>query len=60
LARDERYWNIDSDLFYPERFQGEDKTHHPYAFIPFEDVHQPCVGQYLAGFELKFIAARLM
>ncbi|CAF1646490.1 unnamed protein product, partial [Didymodactylos carnosus] len=31
LARDKRYWKIDPDLFYPERFQNEDKDHQPYG-----------------------------
>ncbi|CAF3462225.1 unnamed protein product [Rotaria sp. Silwood1] len=60
LARDKRYWNIDPDLFYPERFQGEDKNHHPYALISFGGGHRQCMGQDLAKFEVKVIAARLM
>ena len=60
VARDKRCWTIDPDLFYPERFQSEDKEHHPYALIPFGGGHRQCVGQDLARFELKVIAARLM
>jgi cytochrome P450 len=60
LARDPRYWSIDPELFYPERFLGEDKNHPPYALLPFGGGHRQCVGQDLARFELKVIAARLM
>ncbi len=60
LSRDKRYWKIDPDLFYPERFQGEDKDHHLYASIPFGGGHRQCIGQDLARFELKTIIARLM
>ncbi|CAF1319410.1 unnamed protein product [Rotaria sordida] len=60
LTRDKRYWKIDPDLFYPERFQGEDKDHHPYALIPFGSGHRQCIGQNLAQLELKAIAVRLM
>ncbi|CAF3826154.1 unnamed protein product [Rotaria sp. Silwood1] len=60
LARDTRLWSIDPKLFYPERFMGEDKNHHPYALIPFGGGHRQCIGQDLARFELKVIAARLM
>ena len=60
LSRDKRYWKIDPDLFYPERFQSEDKDHHPYVSIPFGGGHRQCIGQDLARFELKVIIARLM
>ncbi|UJR12791.1 hypothetical protein I4U23_016965 [Adineta vaga] len=60
LAHDSRYWSIDPEIFYPERFLTEDKNYHPYAFIPFGGGHRQCVGQDLARFELKVIAARLM
>ena len=60
LSRDKRYWKIDPDLFYPERFQNEDKDHHLYASIPFGGGHRQCIGQDLARFELKVIIARLM
>jgi cytochrome P450 len=62
LARDQRYWKVDPNIFYPERFLNEDKdkNHHPYAFIPFGGGHRQCAGQDLARFELKVIAARLM
>ncbi|CAF3968232.1 unnamed protein product, partial [Rotaria sordida] len=60
LTRDKRYWKIDPDLFYPERFQSEDKDHHPYALIPFGSGHRQCIGQVLALLELKAIAVRLM
>ncbi len=60
LARDKRCWKIDPNLFYPERFQGEDKDHHLYASIPFGGGHRQCIGQDLARFELKTIIIRLM
>jgi cytochrome P450 len=60
LARDPRYWSIDPELFYPERFLGEDKNHHPYALIPFGHGHRQCIGSDLARFELKVIVARLL
>ncbi|CAF1261794.1 unnamed protein product [Didymodactylos carnosus] len=60
LAHDTRYWSVDPEIFYPERFLDEDKNHHPYAFIPFGGGHRQCIGQDLARFELKMIAARLM
>jgi cytochrome P450 len=60
LARDPRYWSIDPETFYPERFLGPDKDHHLFAFIPFGGGHRQCIGQDLARFELKVIAATLM
>ena len=62
LARDNRYWKVNPDLFYPERFlnDSEDKNHHPYAWIPFGVGHRQCIGQELARFEIKAITARLM
>ncbi|CAF2830066.1 unnamed protein product [Rotaria sp. Silwood2] len=60
LARDTRYWSIDPALFYPERFLGADKNHHPYALIPFGAGHRQCMGEDLARFKFKVIAARLM
>ncbi len=60
LARDPQLWSFDPDSFYPERFLNEDKNHHPYASIPFGSGHRQCIGQDLARFELKVIAARLM
>ncbi|CAF0723292.1 unnamed protein product [Adineta steineri] len=60
LARDPRYWFIDPELFYPERFLGEDKNHQSHALIPFGGGHRQCIGQDLARFELKVIIARLM
>jgi cytochrome P450 len=60
LARDTRYWNVDPELFYPERFLGEDKDHHAMASIPFGNGHRQCIGRDLAQFEMKVIAARLM
>ncbi|CAF4099033.1 unnamed protein product [Rotaria sordida] len=59
LTNDDRL-QIDPDLFYPERFQGEDKDHHPYASIPFGGGHRQCIGQDLARLALKAIMARLM
>ena len=60
LAHDPRYWSIDPELFYPERFLEEDKHHHPYALIPFGGGHRQCIGQDLARFQFKVIVARLM
>ena len=60
LSRDPQHWSVDPDLFYPERFLEDDKSHHPYAFIPFGSGHRQCMGQDLARFELKVIMARLM
>ncbi|CAF1186984.1 unnamed protein product [Rotaria sp. Silwood1] len=60
LSHDTRLWSIDPNIFYPERFLGEDKSHNPYALIPFGNGHRQCIGQDLARFELKVIAARMM
>jgi cytochrome P450 len=60
IAYDPKNWSVDPERFYPERFLNEDKNHHPYAFIPFGGGHRSCIGQDLARFELKVIAARLM
>lgn len=60
LAHDPRYWSVDPELFYPDRFLAEDKHHHPMAFIPFGNGHRQCAGKDLAQFELKVIIARLM
>ncbi|CAF2408776.1 unnamed protein product [Rotaria sp. Silwood2] len=60
LARDTRYWKVDPELFYPERFLDEDKNHHPYAFLPFGAGHRQCLGQDLARLELKVILARML
>jgi len=59
-ARDKRCWKIYPNLFYPERFQSEDKDHHLYASIPFGGGHRQCIGRDLARFELKTIIVRLM
>ncbi|CAF4079677.1 unnamed protein product [Rotaria sordida] len=60
LTRDKRYWKIDPGLFYPERFQDEDKDYHRYASFPFAGGHRQCMGQDLARLALKAITARLM
>ena len=60
LSHDRRYWKFDPEQFYPERFLHEDKDHPTYALIPFGQGHRQCMGQELAQFELKVIAARLM
>jgi cytochrome P450 len=62
LARDTRYWKVDPEQFFPERFleNGLDHHHHPFALIPFGGGHRQCIGQELARFELKVIVARLM
>lgn len=59
-SRDERFWKIDPNLFYPERFLNEDKNHHPYVMIPFGGGHRQCIGQDLARFEVKVIITRFM
>ncbi|CAF1240350.1 unnamed protein product [Rotaria sordida] len=60
LARDAHHWEIDPELFYPERFLNEDKNYHPYAFLPFGSGHRQCLGQDLARLELKVILARML
>jgi cytochrome P450 len=61
MNTDERYWHhADPKEFVPERFLGEDKNHHPYAFVPFGGGHRACIGQDLAWLELKLISIRLM
>ena len=60
LAHDHRYWKIDPEQFHPERFLHQDKDHPTFALIPFGQGHRQCMGQELAQFELKVIAATLM
>jgi cytochrome P450 len=60
LSHDPRYWSIDPESFYPERFLAEDKNYQPYANIPFGEGHRQCIGQDLARLELKAVIARLM
>ncbi|CAF2802196.1 unnamed protein product [Rotaria sp. Silwood2] len=60
LAQDPQNWSIDPNVFYPERFLEGGKPLHPYAFVPFGSGHRQCIGQDLARFEFKVIAARLM
>jgi cytochrome P450 len=60
LSRDPRYWSIDPNRFYPERFLDDDQNHHPYALLPFGAGHRQCLGQDLARFQLKVVAARMM
>ncbi|CAF4089072.1 unnamed protein product [Rotaria sp. Silwood2] len=60
LSHDTRLWSIDPNLFYPERFLGEDKNYNPYALIPFSSGHRQCIGQDLARFAFKLIVARIM
>ena len=60
LGHDTRFWTVDPELFYPERFLDEDRNHQDFAFLPFSHGHRQCIGQDLARFELKVIAARLM
>lgn len=60
LAYDRRYWSIDPNLFYPERFLEADRDHHPAALLPFGSGHRQCLGQDLARFQLKAVAARIM
>ncbi|CAF4524344.1 unnamed protein product [Rotaria sp. Silwood2] len=60
LSHDRRYWSIDPEKFYPERFLGEDKNHPTCALIPFGSGHRHCIGEDFARFKLKVIIARLM
>ena len=60
LAHDKRLWKIDPDLFYPERFQTDDKDNLAFVSIAFGGGHRQCIGQDLARFELKTIITRLM
>lgn len=60
LSRDTRYWKIDPELFYPERFLDKDRDYVPYTFLPFGSGHRQCIAQDLVRFELKLIIARLM
>ena len=60
IHRDPRYWNIDPNKFYPERFLQDDKNPRPYSFLPFGGGHRACAGQDLAMFELKVLITRLM
>jgi len=60
LSQDSQHWSIDPNIFFPERFLNEDKSHHPYAWIPFGGGHRQCMGQDFARFQLKLIIARLM
>ena len=60
LSRDPQHWSVDPELFYPERFFEEDKSHHPYALTPFGGGHRQCMGQDFARFKLKVIITRLM
>jgi len=60
LGHDRRYWSIDPERFYPERFLTDDKDHHSCAYLPFGGGHRQCIGQDLARLELKVIITRLM
>ena len=61
LHHDQRYWQIDPSLFYPERFLEDDKDHHAYAYLPFGLGHyRSCPGKHFALYQLKVICARLM
>lgn len=60
LHKNNNYWNIDPNLFYPERFLNEDKYPPKYAYMPFGGGHRNCIGQDLALLELKIAITRLM
>lgn len=60
LSCDRRFWSIDPESFLPKTFLDADENHHAYAFLPFGSDHRQCIGQDLARFELKVIAARMM
>lgn len=58
LHWDPRYWTLDPKRFCPERFLNQ--SAHSGVMLSFGGGHRQCVGQELAQFELKTIAARLM
>jgi len=65
LHADPRNWKIDPAKFNPDRFSsdpavGLDRSHHPYAFLPFGAGHRVCLGQELAKLETKALMAALM
>lgn len=60
LHMDNRYWKLNPHEFIPERFNGVDKNHHPYALLTFGGGHRQCIGQDLARLELKIMITRLM
>ena len=60
LHMDHRYWKLNPYEFIPERFEGVDKDHHPYALLTFGGGHRQCIGQDLARLELKVMITRLM
>jgi cytochrome P450 len=60
LHQNKKYWNIDPNIFYPERFLHEDKYPLRYAYLPFGGGHRTCIGQDLAILELKIAITRLM
>jgi cytochrome P450 len=60
LHRNSKYWKIDPNRFFPERFLNEDKSPPKYAYMPFGGGHRTCIGQDLALLELKTAITRLM
>lgn len=62
LGRDPRYWAIDPNVFYPERYlpENNEKRHASFGLLAFGAGPRKCCGQDLAFFELKTIAFSLM
>ncbi len=52
LHRDPQYFN-DPEKFMPERFLAENRTHDPFAYLPFGAGPRNCVGMRLALMECK-------
>ncbi len=50
IQRSETHWP-DALVFKPERFLGENKNHHRFAFIPFGGGPRACIGSQFAIFE---------
>ena len=60
LHQNPKYWKIDPNLFYPERWLNEDQIPLKYSYLPFGGGHRQCIGKDLAILELKIAITRLM
>ena len=60
LHLNSKYWNIDPNEFYPERFLDQDKSPPKYSYMPFGGGHRACIGQDLALLEFKIAIIRFM